>query len=94
MLTVYRIGRGGRWTRARQKPATFIGPRRGDSASGRRSPSPRSPTKTMTRHGDRLRFGVLLFSAAMLLVILAYAEVRSGSGLVELKTPGIGVATD
>jgi hypothetical protein len=96
LLTAYRIGRGGRWTRARQKPAraTFIAPRPGDSASGRRSPSTRSRAKATTRYGDRLRFGVAVFTLAMLLLILAYAEVRSGSGLVELEAPGIGVATD
>ena len=96
MLTAYRIGRGGRWKRARQKPAqaTFIGPRPGDSASGRKSPSTRSPAKATKRYGDRLRFGVALFSAAMLLLILAYAEVRSASALVELEAAGIGVAAD
>jgi len=41
-----------------------------------------------------LSFAAALFSMALLLSILAYAEVRSGSGLVELEAPGIGMATD
>src|SRR5208282_2192974 len=95
LLAAYRIGRGGRWTRARPKPAraTFVGPRPGDSASGRRSPSLRSLAQATKRHGARLSFAAALFSMALLLSILAYAEVRSGSGLVELEAPGIGMAT-
>ncbi len=96
LLAAYRIGRGSRWTRARQKPAraTFVSPRPGDSASGRRSPSLRSRAQATKRHGARLSFALALFSMALLLSVLAYAEVRSGSGLVEIEAPGIGLAAD
>ena len=96
LLAAYRIGRGGRGTRARQKPAraTSVSPRPGATASGRGCPSPRSPAQAAKHHRARLSFAVALFSMAVLLSILAYAEVRSASTLVELEAPGIGLAAE
>lgn len=95
LLAAYGFGRGGRWTRARQKRAreTFVVPRAGD-ADARRSVSALRTAHRLKRHDDTLRFGFALFWLAVLLSFLAYAEVCGDAGLVELQALGTGVLTD
>jgi hypothetical protein len=89
LLASYKIGRGGGWTRARQRLArrSFIGPR-GVHTSGRRVSS------LVPGPGDRLRAAVALLWIALLLAIIGYAEVRGEAGFADLEEIGIRVVTD
>ena len=96
LLAAYKIGSGGSAPRARQRLARagVVGHRHARTTSGRGSASIESPPKKAKRFGDRLRFGAALVWMALLLSILAYAQVTGEAALAPSEAIGAGGLTE
>jgi len=91
LLASFKIGRGGGWTRARQRLARSTRDRaRQARAQIRRGSAPnRAPVERIRRHRDRLRALFVALWIALLLSIVAYAAVDGEAGMAQLETIGI-----
>ena len=86
LLAAYKMGRGGGWTRARQRRARpAVGVRSARMVRSRGSASIGGPCQHAKRRADRLRLALAAICAALLLSVLAYAEVKGGAGLAEFE---------
>ena len=95
LLAACKIGSGGGPTRARQRLArSGIGARNARPASGRGSSSAQGPLKKAKHFGDRLRLGLAVIWVALLLSILAYAELKGEAGLAEFEAIGLRGVTE
>jgi hypothetical protein len=96
LLAAYKIGSGGSAPRARQRLARagVAGWRYARTASGRGSACIEGPPKKAKRLGDRLRFGAAVLWMALLLSILAYAQISGEAGLASLEAIGVGAVTE
>src|ERR1700693_4672669 len=91
-----KIGRGGGWTRARQRLARGVAGRLAHprAVSGRgSSPSP-GPLENTKRHRDRLRVAILALWIALLVSIVGYIEVRGEAGLADLEAVGFPIVAE
>jgi hypothetical protein len=88
LLASFKIGRGGGWTRARQRLArsTLNGIRRARAPARKRSAS--TPGE-IRRYRDRLRVLIVALWIALLLSIVGYAAVEGEAGLAQLDDIGI-----
>ena len=93
MLASYKIGRGGGWTRARQRLArgTLRGPRNAPAASGRGSSSAAGPLERERGYRNRLRIALVTLWIALLLSIVGYGVVKGEGGLAEIEAMGFKV---
>ena len=95
LLASFKIGRGGGWTRARQRLArsTRFRTRRAQGQIRRTSTLPAS-FKRVRRYRDRLRAFIVALWIALLLSIVGYAAVDGEAGMAQLETIGIRAVTE
>ena len=91
LLASFKIGRGGGWTRARQRLArgTRYRARQAQAPIRRGSASTRAPVEGIKRYRDRLRELMVALWIALLLSIVGYAAVDGEAGMAQLETIGI-----
>jgi hypothetical protein len=96
LLASYKIGRGGGWTRARQRLArrSFIGSRNAHAPSDRGSSPMSGPIENARRYRDRVRAAIVVLWILLLLAIIGYAEVRGEAGFADLEDIGIRLVTE
>ena len=89
MLASFKIGRGGGWTRARQRFArsTRFGTRRAQTR--RASASVPAPFVRSRRYRDRVGALIVALWIALLLSIVGYAAIDGEAGMAQLETIGI-----
>jgi hypothetical protein len=96
LLAACKIGRGGGWTRARQRltrPAA-VGVRSARLARNRGAVFTRGASRQAQRRADRLRLALAALCVALLLSLLACAEVKGGTGLAEFEATSLGRVTE
>jgi hypothetical protein len=91
LLASFKIGRGGGWTRARQRLArsTLYRTRQTRTPSCKGSASTRGPVEDVRRYRERLRVLIVALWIALLLSIVGYAAVEGEAGLAQLDDIGI-----
>jgi len=91
LLASFKIGRGGGWTRARQRLArsTRYRTRQVKAQTRRASASVPAPFEGVRRYRDRLRALIVALWIALLLSIVGYAAIDGEAGLAQLETIGI-----
>jgi hypothetical protein len=91
LLASFKIGRGGGWTRARQRLArsTRYRTRQAHAQIRKGSASTRAPVGGIKRYRDRLRALIVALWIALLLSIVGYAAVDGEAGMAQLETIGI-----
>ena len=96
MLASFKIGRGGGWTRARQRLArsTRFRTRRGPGQIRRTSASLPASFERVRRYRDRLRAFIVALWIALLLSIVGYAAVDGEAGMAQLEMIGIRAVTE
>ena len=88
LLASFKIGRGGGWTRARQKLARSTLYRTRQTRAPTRKRSASTPGE-IRRYRDRLRVLIVALWIALLLSILGYAAVEGEAGMAQLDDIGI-----
>ena len=83
LLASFKIGRGGGWTRARQKLARSTLYRTRQTRAPTRKRSASTPGE-IRRYRDRLRVLIVALWIALLLSILGYAAVEGEAGMAQL----------
>ena len=96
LLASFKIGRGGGWTRARQRLArsTRFRTRRAQAQIRRTPASVPAPFERVRRYRDRLRALIVALWIALLLSIVGYAAVDGEAGMAQLETIGIRAMTE
>ena len=91
LLASFKIGRGGGWTRARQRLArsTRYRTRQAHAQIRKGSASTRARVGGIKRYRDRLRALIVALWIALLLSIVGYAAVDGEAGMAQLETLGI-----
>jgi hypothetical protein len=87
LLASFKIGRGGGWTRARQRLARSTNRIRRARAPPRKRSA--STPGEIRRYRDRLRVLIVALWIALLLSMLGYAAVEGEAGLAQLDDIGI-----
>jgi hypothetical protein len=97
LLASFKIGRGGGWTRARQRLArgTLFRMLQARAPAHRGSASPEAPCREGSRrYRDRLRALIVALWIALLLSIVGYAAVEGEAGMARLDDIGFRAVTD
>ncbi|HEY2967667.1 MAG TPA: hypothetical protein VGK75_04795 [Casimicrobiaceae bacterium] len=89
MLASFKIGRGGGWTRARQRLARRTRYRARQAHAQIRRASASTRPEGVRRYRDRLRALIIALWIALLLSIVGYAAVDGEAGMAQLETIGI-----
>jgi hypothetical protein len=88
LLASFKIGRGGGWTRARQRLARGALNRTRQTHAPPRKRSASTPGE-IRRYRDRLRVLIIAVWIALLLSIVGYAAVEGEAGMAQLDDMGI-----
>jgi len=88
LLASLKIGRGGGWTRARQRLARSALNRTRQTHASPRKRSASTP-REIRRYRDRLRVLIIALWIALLLSIVGYAAVAGEAGMAQLDDMGI-----
>ena len=89
LLASFKIGRGGGWTRARQRLARSTRYRARQAHTQIRRGSASTRPEGVRRYRDRLRALIIALWIALLLSIVGYAAVDGEAGMAQLETIGI-----
>ena len=89
LLASFKIGRGGGWTRARQRLARSTRFRTRRAQTRRASASVPVPFERSRRYRDRLSALIVALWIALLLSIVGYAAIDGEAGMAQLETIGI-----
>lgn len=95
LLASHKIGRGGGWTRVRQRlaRATISSRRKAPATSGRGSSSEPVRADSKQHNHDRLRVAVVVLWIGLLLSIVGYVELRGEAALADLERLGFLAVT-
>lgn len=93
LLASYKVGRGGGWTRARQRlaRAVVLGLRNAPSGKGS-APSP-GPVDARKHSRERLGAALTALWLVLLLSIVGYVEFRGAAVWAELEEAGLTVVS-